>query len=54
MFYELDTEIGNAEITTAIKKGKSPGNTVLQTGHFPESWSEGYIIPLHKKGSRKL
>ena len=26
-------------------------NTVLQTGHFLESWSEGYIIPLHKKGS---
>ena len=24
---------------------------MLQTGHFPESWSEGYIIPLHKKGS---
>ena len=20
-------------------------------GHFPEGWSEGYIIPLHKKGS---
>ena len=20
-------------------------------GHFPEEWSEGYIIPLHKKGS---
>ena len=78
MLNELDTEISNAEITTAIKQlknGKSPGpdkylnnyfihgkdvllpyllvlfNTVLQTGHFPESWSEGYIIPLHKKGS---
>ena len=24
---------------------------MLQTGHFPESWSEGYIMPLHKSGS---
>ena len=26
-------------------------NKVYATGHFPETWSEGYVIPLHKKGS---
>ena len=26
-------------------------NNIFEIGHFPESWSEGYIIPLHKKGS---
>ncbi len=26
-------------------------NTILNNGYFPESWSDGYIIPLHKKGS---
>ena len=27
-------------------------NTVFQSGSFPTSWSEGIIIPIHKKGSR--
>ena len=26
-------------------------NKIYETGHFPDSWSEGYVIPLHKKGS---
>jgi exonuclease III len=26
-------------------------NKIFQTGYFPESWSEGFVIPLHKKGS---
>ena len=26
-------------------------NKLFEMGHFPEEWSEGYIIPLHKKGS---
>ena len=26
-------------------------NKIYETGHFPETWSEGYVIPLHKKGS---
>ena len=25
-------------------------NRLIQTGHFPEKWSEGFIIPLHKNG----
>lgn len=25
-------------------------NTMLQIGYFPESWAQGVIIPLHKKG----
>ena len=24
---------------------------IFDKGHFPEEWSEGYIVPLHKKGS---
>ena len=27
-------------------------NKIFESGVFPEEWSEGYIIPLHKKGSR--
>ena len=26
-------------------------NKIFELGYFPESWSEGYIVPLHKKGS---
>ncbi|MCG7867658.1 MAG: reverse transcriptase family protein, partial [Candidatus Thiodiazotropha taylori] len=26
-------------------------NKIYEYGYFPEAWSEGYIIPLHKKGS---
>ena len=26
-------------------------NKLFEIGYFPASWSEGYIIPLHKKGS---
>lgn len=26
-------------------------NTMLQIGYFPESWAQGVIIPLHKKGN---
>ena len=26
-------------------------NVTFKTGYFPETWSEGYIVPLHKKGS---
>ena len=25
-------------------------NKIFDTGYFPESWSKGYIVPLHKKG----
>ena len=24
-------------------------NKIFEIGHFPEGWSEGHIIPLHKK-----
>ena len=24
-------------------------NKILNLGYFPESWGEGYIVPLHKK-----
>ena len=27
-------------------------NKIFENGTFPNDWSEGYIIPLHKKGSR--
>ena len=26
-------------------------NKIYDMGYFPEEWAEGYIIPLHKKGS---
>ena len=26
-------------------------NQIFDIGYFPESWSEGFIVPLHKKGS---
>ena len=26
-------------------------NKHFEIGYFPESWTEGYIIPFHKKGA---
>ena len=26
-------------------------NKILDIGYFPEKWTEGYIVPVHKKGS---
>ena len=26
-------------------------NKIFELGIFPQEWSEGYVIPLHKKGS---
>ena len=26
-------------------------NVILELGHFPEKWTNGFIVPLHKKGS---
>ena len=28
-------------------------NTIFDSGYFPESWSEGFIVPIHKKGDKK-
>ena len=28
-------------------------NIFFSKRYFPETWSEGYIVPLHKKGSKK-
>ena len=25
-------------------------NKILDLGHFPEGWNEGYVVPIHKKG----
>ena len=27
-------------------------NTVFDKGYFPEKWTDGFIVPLHKKGSK--
>ena len=27
-------------------------NAVLDSGVFPDSWREGIVIPLHKKGDK--
>ncbi len=78
MFAELDIEISQSEIGSAIKQlktGRSGGpdlllneffiyggepllpvlttlfNTAFTGGCFPNTWSEGHIIPLHKKGN---
>ena len=29
-------------------------NKIFDTGYSPESWSEGYIVPLHKKMKTRL
>jgi len=26
-------------------------NKIFEIGYFPEQWSEGLIVPIHKKGS---
>jgi len=26
-------------------------NKIFDIGYFPDSWSEGYVVPLHKKGN---
>ncbi|MCG7875528.1 MAG: reverse transcriptase family protein, partial [Candidatus Thiodiazotropha endolucinida] len=28
-------------------------NAILNSGYFPEQWTEGIIIPLHKKGDKQ-
>ena len=77
MFDELNTDILNDEILTAIKQlrnGASSGpdmllneffkygsaslinylhalfNKLFHMGYFPEQWSEGFIVPIFKKG----
>ena len=25
-------------------------NKILDIGYFPDAWSEGYVVPVHKKG----
>ena len=25
-------------------------NAILQTGEYPDMWSTGHIVPIHKKG----
>ena len=25
-------------------------NKILDSGYFPDAWSEGYVVPVHKKG----
>ena len=77
MFDELNTDILNDEILTAIKQlrnGASSGpdmflneffkygsaslinylhalfNKLFNIGYFPEQWSEGFIVPIFKKG----
>ena len=25
-------------------------NTILENGYFPDIWSDGYVVPIHKKG----
>ena len=29
-------------------------NIVLNSGYFPNTWTEGVIVPIHKKGSKNL
>ena len=29
-------------------------NIVLNSGYFPNKWTEGIIVPIHKKGSKNL
>ena len=36
--------------TVLIPHLQSLFNVIFKTGYFPETWSEGYIFPLHKKG----
>mgnify|MGYP000125551215 CR=1 FL=1 len=36
--------------TVLIPYLQSLFNVILKTSYFPETWSEGYIVPLHKKG----
>ena len=26
-------------------------NNIFNIGHFPEAWSESFVVPLHKKGN---
>ena len=29
-------------------------NRIYELGYFPDSWSEGFVVPLHKNGSLKI
>jgi len=28
-------------------------NRIFELGYFPDNWSSGFVIPLHKKGSTR-
>ena len=38
-------------INSLIEYIHVPFNKIFDTGFFPDAWGEGYIVPLHKKGS---
>ena len=47
--------IENEMIKTALpfisKTAVKIFNVLLKTGHFPDSWTEGMIVPIHKQGN---
>ena len=36
-------------VTTLPKYLKQLFNIIFETGHFPTCWTEGHIVPIHKK-----
>ena len=48
----IRNEMIKSALPVLIKQIVKIFNTIISTGHFPQSWTEGIIVPVHKQGSK--
>ena len=49
----LKTRLWGLVRTASFRRFLTSSHNPLYCGYFPEQWTEGIIIPLHKKGDKK-
>ena len=48
----IKNEMIKSALIVLIKQIVKLFNIILSTGQFPQSWTEGIIVPVHKQGSK--